>query len=426
LTAGGVFDERNSLLKGETGGNWSPKEHASVPPGNGMKWFERLGTIGLAFFLLLFEGTPSLAKDGPVIAAPPASGKRMFTLDDFYAQNSLLDRATEEIMLTLSNRERISQMVVTSVGERGRTPRQVELLLGYTNMGGVLFLGSPKRRILQIAGTFTDIAKRRYTLLPFFILDGEPSLIAQRIGGAEPLPPAGRIRNEAECEWVAGEISLLLNELGIHINYAPVCDFSVNREVIGMRSFGGDEDRVWSLAEVFIETMHKHGIVATVKHFPGHGSVRGDTHKSAIMLEQSPPELEVFRRSIDAGVISVMVGHVGVHAVSETYGVIDTGGRPATISRDLVSGLLKDRMAFRGIVVTDAMNMESVMGWENPSLQAVRAGCDMVLMPEDEIEFIEALLEEIRKDISLYEQVSKSVRKIVRLKLCLGLVWEGP
>jgi beta-N-acetylhexosaminidase len=395
-----VFDERNSRLKGETGGNWSPKAYASVPPGNGMKRFERLGTIGLALFLFLFRGTPSLAKDGPVITAPPASGKRIFTLEDFYAQNPLLDRATEEIMLTLSNRERISQMVVTSVGERGRTPRQVELLLGYTNMGGVLFLGSPKRRILQITGTFTDIAKRRYTLLPFFILDGEPSLIAQRIGGADPLPPARRIHNEAECEWVASEISLLLNELGIHINYAPVCDFSINREVIGTRSFGGDEERVWSLAEVFIDTMHKHGIVATVKH--------------------------VFKRSIDEGVISVMVGHVGVHAVSETYGVIDTGGRPATISRDLVSGLLKDRMAFRGIVVTDAMNMESVMGWENPSLQAVRAGCDMVLMPEDEIEFTEVLLEEIQKDISLYEQVSESVRKIVRLKLCLGLVWEGP
>ncbi len=391
-----------------------------------MKRFERLGTIGLALFLLFFGKTPSHAKDGPFETAIPASGKQQFTIDDFYAQNPLLDRTTEEIMMTLSNRERISQLVVTSVGERGRTPRQVERLLGYTNMGGVIFLGNPKSRILQLTGTFTDIAKQRYTLLPFYIIDGEPSLIAQRIGGAAPLPPAGRIRNEAECKGVAGEISLLLNELGIHINYAPVCDFSVNREVIGTRSFGGDEDRVWSLAQAFIETMHEHGIVATVKHFPGHGSVRGDTHKRAIMLDRSPPELEVFRRSIEAGVISVMVGHVAVSAVSETYGVIDTGGKPSTISRDLVSGLLKDRMAFRGIVVTDAMNMESVMGWDNPSLQAVRAGCDMILMPEDEIVFIEELLAEIRKDISLYEQVSESVRKIVRLKLCLGLVWEGP
>ncbi|MBN2325120.1 MAG: glycoside hydrolase family 3 protein [Spirochaetes bacterium] len=390
-----------------------------------MKRFEQLGAICLALVLLLFRGTASFARDGFVITATPAPAKRAFTLDDFYAQNPLLDRATEEIMLTLSNRERISQMVVTSVGERGRTPRQVELLLGYTNMGGVLFLGSPKQRILQLTGIFTDIAKRRYSLLPFYIIDGEPSLIAQRIGGAEPLPPAGSIQDEAECEEVAGEISHLFNELGIHINYAPVCDFSVNREVIGTRSFGGDEERVWSLAGVFIETMHKNGIVATVKHFPGHGSVRGDTHKGAIMLEQSPPELEVFRRSIDAGVVSVMVGHFGVHAVSEEWGVIDTGGRPSTISRDLVSGLLKGRMAFRGIVVTDAMNMESVIGWENPSLEAVRAGCDMILMPEDEIEFTEALLEEIQSDIRLYDQVSESVRKIVRLKLCLGLVWEG-
>ena len=395
-----------------------------------MKRFQGIRTIGLAFFLfspLLLPGrAPSYAKDGPEQKEAAAYGETEFTLDDFYAENPLLDRATEEIMLTLSNRERISQLVVTSVGKRGRTPQQVERLLGYTNMGGVLFIGNTKSRILWLAGTFTGIAKRRYRLLPFYVIDGEPSLIAQRVVGAAPLPPAGRIRNEAECERIAGEISLLLNEIGIHINYAPVCDFSINREVIGTRSFGGDEDRVWRMAGAFIETMHDHGIVATVKHFPGHGSVRGDTHKRAIMLEQSPPELEVFRRSIEAGVISVMVGHVGVRAVSEAYGVIDTGGRPATLSRDLVSGLLKDRMAFRGIVVTDAMNMESVVGWDNPSLLAVRAGCDMVLMPEDEIEFIEALLDEIRNDISLYEQVSESVRKVVRLKLCLGLVTEGP
>jgi beta-N-acetylhexosaminidase len=389
-----------------------------------MKRVNHLSYVGLCIILLLSGQYRSLAVDR---AVEYQAGKHVasgFTLQDFYSENPQLDRIVNDIMITLTNRERIAQLVVTSVGERGRTPGQVEGLLGYTNLGGVLFLGGPKQEIRRLTRSFTAIAKGRYNLLPFFIIDGEPSLIGQRVIGTKPLPPAAQIKDEQECREVAGEISLILNDLNIHINYAPVCDFSVNREVIGSRSFGDDEQRIWEMAHAFIETMQDNGIVATVKHFPGHGSVRGDTHHSTIVIDEVPPELSVFKKSIEAGVLSVMVGHIGVAGDSDQFGEIDTYGKPATISRNLVTGLLKESMQFRGIVVTDAMNMESVVHYEKPSLQAVRAGCDMVLMPEDEIEFTESLLEEMSRDIELYRQVSESVRKVVRLKVCLGLVHE--
>lgn len=390
-----------------------------------MKRFNLHCTSGLLLFLLLTGQLPGFAIERRIDRPDRKQDGHEFTLNDYYADNPLLDRIVDDIMLTLTNRERITQLVVTSVGERGRTPRQVKRLLGYTNLGGVLFLGNPKEEIRRLTKSFSDIAEQRYNLLPFFIIDGEPSLIHQRIIGSRPLPPAARIEDAEECREVAREISLLLNELNIHINYAPVCDFATNREVIGSRSFGNDELKIWEMASAFIETMQQNGIVATVKHFPGHGSVRGDTHRSAIIIDAPPPELAVFEKSINAGVISVMVGHMGIHGSSERFGELDTGGRPATISRNLVTGLLKERMQFSGIVVTDAMNMESVVNYKRPSVQAVRAGCDMVLMPEDEIEFTESLLEEMTRDIALYRQVSESVRKIVRLKICLGLVHES-
>jgi len=393
--------------------------------GDGMKKSIQHSITGLFLFFLLFGQYRCLAVDRGIENPARVGRVQGFTIEDFYAENPRLDRIVDEIMLTLTNRERISQLVVTSVGVKGRTPRQVESLLGYTNLGGVLFLGNPREEIERLTRTYTALAKQRYNLLPFFVIDGEPSLIHQRIIGARPLLPAGRIRNKEECREVAEEISRLLNELNIHINYAPVCDFDLNREVIGSRSFGNDEERVWELAHAFIDAMQDNGIVATAKHFPGHGSVRGDTHLGAIVIDEPPPELTVFMRSINAGVISIMVGHVGIKGSQEYTGGMDTGGKPATISRNLVTGLLKESMQFRGIVVTDAMNMESVSHYKDPSLQAIRAGCDMVLMPEDEIEFTESLLDEISDDLELYSQVSESVRKIVRLKICLGLVRES-
>ena len=349
-----------------------------------------------------------------------------FQINDFYSDNARLDTLVDEIFSRLTDREKVSQLVISSVGKRGRTPQQIETLFFQTGLGGVLFLENPKEDIKNLGWKFTQLAEDRYHLLPFFIIDGEPSLIHTRVVGVEPFPPAGSIKNEKECRQVAGDISQLLKELNIHINYAPVCDIAINKQVIGSRSFGNDERRIWALARTFIETMQENGIVSTVKHFPGQGSVQGDTHLNPILIEQLPPELSVFKRSIDAGVISVMVGHVGIKGESEEFGKIDTEGRPATLSRKVVTNILKEKLGFKGIVVTDAMNMESVMMYDMPSLEAIRAGCDMVLMPNNEIELIENILKEIEQNSALNRQVMESVRKIVRLKVCLGLVNEVP
>lgn len=128
-------------------------------------------------------------------------------------------------------------------------------------------------------------------------------------------------------------------------------------------------------------------------------------------------ELEVFRSAIDAGVISVMVGHIRVS--DNDY---STDGLPSTLSKRIVSDLLRDSLEFRGIIVTDAMNMGALREFPNASLEAVRAGCDLIIMPPDERKLHSQIIELISSDENYKQQVFASVKRILRAKICLGLI----
>ncbi|MGQ9616353.1 MAG: glycoside hydrolase family 3 protein [Spirochaetota bacterium] len=343
---------------------------------------------------------------------------KRFSLDDFYSDRTDLEEVVKIIMNRLADREKISQMVITACGGYGKTYEEVLYTIYQGDTGGVLFLDQRKEIIEQYIETFNVAIGMSSPLLPLYAVDGEPSLISYRIRGIPRFEDTNTLRNRDKTEKVAKEISEIIRELGIHMNFAPVCDFSYNREIIGKRSFGNDPQLVSVLTETFIKTTQENGVVATAKHFPGHGTVRGDTHWKIVYIKGNPPELPVFKRAIESGVIAVMVGHI---AVSNNRGY-ETGGVPSSLSRNIVTGLLKNELGFRGIIVTDALTMGAVKSFYLPSVLAVKAGCDMILMPEDEHSFIEAVQEEIAHDDQFRAQVMESVRKIIRLKVCLGLV----
>jgi beta-N-acetylhexosaminidase len=345
-----------------------------------------------------------------------------FNLEDFYAVDGELDVIVESIMKALTDEEKISQMVVTYCNPEGNPSNVVADLIERTSTGGVIFFEKSNAEILNLTQLFTETAKKALSiLLPLYAMDGEPSFVRTRLGLAEVVPSASQIETEAEAQRVAEVIAVMLRQLGIHVNYAPVCDIALNKDIIGSRSFGSDVEKVTKLSVAFIESTQHAGIVATAKHFPGHGSVRGDTHKELIFIDGEPPELAIFQDVIESGVISIMVGHIAIR----NHSLYDTNGFPSTLSRDIVTGLLKKDLGFRGIVVTDAMRMNAVRSFSKPAIEATRAGCDMILMPHDESRFIQMVLGEIRKDDDFRRQVMDSVRKIVRLKVCLGLVNEG-
>ncbi len=341
-----------------------------------------------------------------------------FSLKDFYSENTDLDTAVDWIMSGLSNKERIAQMIMTSCGKFGRSNEQVQALIRKNAAGGVVFQGVTVGEFEKFTVSYRNLSEQYALLYPFFAVDGEPSLISEKIIGVRSFTPAGSMTSVDECRDVAVDIARILRGLGIHITFAPVCDFSMNNQVIGSRSFGSDPDRVSSMAVAFIEATQAQGVAATAKHFPGHGTAIGDSHKKLVFVNGTPPEIPVFQNIIDAGVLLIMIGHIGVM----DGGMYSTRGLPSTFSESMIQKILKGSSGFRGIVVTDSLNMEAVRSFPAPALSAVRAGCDMVLMPEHETQFIEELYAEMETDPVLKQQVMESVRKIVRLKLCFGLV----
>jgi len=342
-----------------------------------------------------------------------------FTIDDFFSPDTKLKAYVDAITHSLTDEELVSQMIITSSGGYGNTSRQAIELIRDKKVGGVVFFENSISKIKYLVQEFTDQAVEAGTpLLPLFSIDGEPTLMRGRFKGSLNVPLTNEIEDIEECIEVTEKISNFMLETGIHVNYAPVCDLSFNSEIIGNRSFGNELQKVIELTGVFIDTTQKMGLVATAKHFPGHGSASGDSHRRLVYADGEPPEIAVFRKAIRKGVIMMMVGHIAVKN-SREYG---TYGRPATISRNIVTDLLKKKLGFKGIVITDAMFMRAVTDFDNLGMEAVRAGCDMILAPQDEGALVEEIVKTMRENPEFKKQIVESVKKIVRLKVCMELV----
>ncbi|CAN5384076.1 hypothetical protein BH10BAC5_BH10BAC5_25650 [soil metagenome] len=342
-----------------------------------------------------------------------------FTLNDFYKDNTELDSLTELVFNSMSDNDRIAQMIITSAGNNGKSDDQVLNLIKNKKVGGVVFLGGSKDRFTNLIKSFKETAEKVKSLPLLFSTDAEPSLINMKISGLKQFPATNTIKDIGTCSKTTNDLSKTLNEIGFNQNYAPVCDNNVNREIIGDRSFGNDPEVIEKLSTVFIQESQKNNILATAKHFPGHGFVKGDSHKSLVYIDGQLKELDVYKALIEhSPLISIMVGHIAVRNNKE----YDTDGYPATLCRKIVTDLLKREMKFKGIVITDAMNMGALSTFPSPSFKAVDAGCDMILMPTDENQLISTILTKLRTDDKFKSQVYESIKKIIKVKLCLGLM----
>lgn len=342
-----------------------------------------------------------------------------YNLNDFYKYNSELAFLTDSIFDTLSDKERVAQMIVTSAGELGKSDKTVTSLVEDNIIGGVVYLKGTEESHSNLIDKLNDISKKNGTIPMLNSIDAEPSLYNGRIKGTKKMMNTIDIKSIEECDSVVSVIDEKLKAIGFHQNYAPVCDLSPNNEAIKNRSFGSNRDSVILLSNQFINSTQNDNIVATAKHFPGHGLVKGDTHKRSVYIDGDLQELDVYEPIIDNDVISIMIAHITIEN-NEAYG---TNGLPSSCSRKIVSDLLKNEMGFSGIIITDALNiMKAVTILDKAPLKASLAGCDMILMPIDELETVNWILEEMKVNAEYRKQVYQSVKKILRLKICLSLV----
>ena len=368
-----------------------------------------LGTI--ASIIIGFTGLSQFNDTTEVVVKLDST---RFKLADFFNSNQDLSIKVNLIYDSLSAEQRVAQLLMPAVGKYGQDYAKIERLTKENKIGGVLMLNGSKSEFSKWIKQLDSCNNN----LPFFYsADAEPSLINRKITGTKTVQKANTLKTKEEVEKCAISISDELNEIGINYNFAPVVDMSPNKTV-GWRSFGHEPDSVISWSAAFIEKSQNQNIIATAKHFPGHGFVTGDTHKKLVYIDGELKEVKNYPELINNGVMSIMVAHIAI----KNNTVYNTQNMPATTSKVVVSDLLRDSLGFEGLIVTDAMNMGGVRNIPEAEVLAVKAGCDIILMPLDADKAYDRLLFNYHNDPIFKAQIEIACKRIIRAKLAMNLM----
>ncbi|MGN6435398.1 MAG: glycoside hydrolase family 3 N-terminal domain-containing protein [Agriterribacter sp.] len=341
----------------------------------------------------------------------------------------------DSVFNTLNDDEKIAQLMIVRLSSINATTRKVtfydaEVLdaVNKYNIGGIcLFQGGP---ITQANYVNQMQAAAKTPLL--ICIDGENGL-GMRMDSVVSLPRQmmmGAVQDPKLIydygKWVGEQC----RREGIQVNYAPVVDINNNpaNPVINDRSFGENKYRVAELGTQYMKGMQDAGIMACAKHFPGHGDVAVDSHYDLPVINKSREQLDSlelypFRELIKAGVGSVMIAHLFIPAID------NTANRATSISKNNVTGLLRNEVGYNGLTFTDALEMQGVKKFfpdGKASAESLIAGNDMLCLPGDIPGSIEEIKKAIRKKDLSWEQVNASVKKVLLAKYNYGLSnWQS-
>ncbi|HEX6645229.1 MAG TPA: glycoside hydrolase family 3 N-terminal domain-containing protein [Gemmatimonadales bacterium] len=329
---------------------------------------------------------------------------------------------------SLPLRERIAQLVMPWIPGTYAALDEPGLAqaLGWVDslkVGGVIIsVGSP----LDVAAKLN--ALQSASRIPLLVASDLESGTMIRLNGGTPFPPnmgVGAGGRELDAYEIGRITALEGRAVGIHFAFAPAADVNSNpaNPIINTRSFGEDPAAVGRLVAAAVKGIQEHGMIATAKHFPGHGDTETDSHLSLPVIAADwaridSLELVPFRSAIAAGVHAVMSAHIALPA-------IDSGeSRPATVAPNVLTGILRDSLGFRGLTVTDALNMGGVVSKYGPGEAAVLAflaGADLLLMPADARAAIDAMEQAVTSGRIPRERLDASVRRMLEWKKRLGL-----
>jgi len=326
---------------------------------------------------------------------------------------------------SLSLDEKIAQLMVLrahSNWDAKKIDSLAELIKQY-NIGGLCFFqGGPIRQAIQ-TNNYQRIAKT-----PLLItIDAEWGL-GMRLDSVDMFPrqlSLGAMPNKQLVYEMGAAIAAQCKRLGIQVNYAPDIDINNNpaNPVINDRSFGQNKKTVIDYGIAYMKGLQDNGIMATAKHFPGHGDVSVDSHKDIPVVNKTRAELDSlelapFKALINAGIESVMVAHLSVPAID------NADKRPTSLSAKAVNGVLKNELGFKGISVTDALDMKAISNYYpegEANVQAILAGNDMLCLPGDIGQSIKKVKEAISEGRLTVKDIDTRVKKVLSAKYRYGL-----
>jgi beta-N-acetylhexosaminidase len=341
---------------------------------------------------------------------------------------SSLDRQNhwvDSVYKKLSHKERIAQLFfVRAHTNRGQAYEDsVGNVIKHEKLGGLVFFQGGPVRQLDLINKYQKLAK-----VPLLVaMDGEWG-VGMRLDSTISYPyqmTLGAIQDNSLIYKMGQFVAYDFKRLGMHINLAPDMDVNnnPNNPVINYRSFGDNKYNVAAKGIAYMKGMQDAGLLTTAKHFPGHGDTNTDSHLDLPLLPFSRQRLDSleeypFRQAIKAGISGVMIAHMDIPALDSTKNL------PSTLSRPIVTGVLKDSLGFRGLVMSDAMEMKAVVKYfpdGQADLRAFIAGNDIIELSENSLTAVKLIKKAIRKGVVSKREFEARVKKVLAAKYWVGL-----
>jgi len=338
---------------------------------------------------------------------------------------SVQSKWVDSVFNSLTPEQRLGQLFMVAVYSNKdlKHVKEIKELITKYNIGGLIWMQGGPLRQGALANYFQSVA----TTPLLYGVDGEWGL-AMRLDSTPRYPKQmtlGAIQNDSLIYKMGRQIAQECKRLGIHVNFAPVADVNNNplNPVIGVRSFGENKFKVAKKAAMYMQGLQDERVMASGKHFPGHGDTDSDSHKTLPYLTHSRErldslELYPFRYLFERGLSSIMVAHLNVPALDTTKNL------PSTLSPLIVNDLLKNKLGFKGLVFTDALNMKGVANSAAPGLvdaKALLAGNDVLLFSEDVPKAITEIKKAIDEKKISQQEIDERCKKILRAKYWCGL-----
>lgn len=334
-------------------------------------------------------------------------------------------RWVDSVFNALTPEERITQlfMIAAYSNKDMKHVRETRELIQKYNVGGLIMMQGGPMRHAKLVNYYQSLAKTPLLLS----IDGEWGL-SMRLDSTPRYPrqmALGAIQNDSLIYYMGKQIAKECKKVGLHINFAPDIDINnnPNNPVIGSRSFGENKYKVANKGYMYMAGMQDEHVMANGKHFPGHGDTDVDSHKGLPIINHSKQRLDTlelypFKYLFDRGLSSVMVAHLNIPALDTTKNLA------STMSKKVVTDLLKNELGFRGLIFTDALNMKGASAFFEPgtiAVKALEAGNDVLLFLEE----VPKALEEIKKAIAdgriKQEDIDERCKKILKAKYWCGL-----
>jgi beta-N-acetylhexosaminidase len=344
---------------------------------------------------------------------------------DYISSLNNQNQWVDSVFKTLNRKHKVSQLFfIRAHTNKGQSyADSVAKVIKKEQPGGLVFFQGGPVRQANLTNQYQKLAH-----IPLLVaMDGEWGL-GMRLDSTISYPyqmTLGAIQDEKLLNQMGRQVAYDFKRIGAHLNFAPVVDVNnnPNNPVINYRSFGDDKYKVSLRAIAYMQGMQQGGLLTTAKHFPGHGDTNVDSHYDLPLLNFSKTRLDTleeypFKQAIQAGISGVMIAHMSIPALDATKNL------PSSLSKPIVTGLLRDSLAFQGLIVSDAMEMKGVVKYfpdGEADLRAFMAGNDIIELSENSCRAIRKIKRAVRQGLIPEAELDAKVKRVLAAKYFAGL-----